>query len=62
MILKAYPELNVDWLLTGEGEMVKKEEKVSGEVKRLMDLVLSQQETIRSQAETIIKLASAVAK
>ncbi len=65
----AFPELNVEWLLTGIGEMTRPAAQrvveppvVQADYERLLNLVDSQQETIRMQAETIKNLSVAVAK
>lgn len=66
-----FPDLNTGWLLTGEGEMLKKETNQKNEnngdeliqpsnsiimSREVFDLVLSQQKTIQLQQETIIQL------
>lgn len=70
-IVSAFPELNTEWLLTGEGEMLKKEKKsfpkkeeemvtmsreVFEQIARLTETVLSQQRTIE---ELVAKRGSA---
>ncbi len=69
-IVSAFPELNTEWLLTGEGEMLKKEKKSSPkkeemvtmsrevfeQIARLTETVLSQQRTIE---ELVAKRGSA---
>ena len=62
-ILKTYPEINCEWLLTGEGEMLKGEKPHSPHAADLMGLLQSQQRTIENlsgtienQSETIRKL------
>lgn len=49
-ILGVYPELNMGWVLTGEGEMLKTEnEEPKTEVLHLQELIKTQAETISSQ-------------
>lgn len=65
-ISKAFPDLNIEWLKTGEGEMLNPnvappsfstspEAVLSKEA--LLDIIRSQQETIRSLSETVSRLA-----
>lgn len=59
-----YPDLNTGWLMTGEGEMLKKETKVSESVndpcaaerERLLSIIDSQRRTIEILSETVAKL------
>lgn len=68
-VLTEFPELNRDWLLFGEGEMLRAEEvdtisepqevyetKADQQIAQLMELALSQQQTIKMQQEIISKL------
>ena len=66
-IVSAWPEISETWLVTGRGKMMEKDNAVeqtpapSGELitieKRVLDTIISQQETIRIQASTIQELA-----
>lgn len=56
-ISNIYPELNIGWLLTGEGEMLKEEEStIDEEIQRLEKLIEAQSEAIRSQKLLIAML------
>ncbi len=66
-VLMVFPDLNRDWLLYGEGEMIKIAEEHLEEpipttyvdparINRLIDTVCSQQETIAKQCEMIERL------
>lgn len=54
-IHNAFPELNTDWLMTGEGEMLRNEagEKVESSADRTDKLIESNLELIRQSAELI---------
>lgn len=49
-ILNGFPDLNKVWLLTGEGEMIRKDkvEISSDKEQQLLDIITSQQQTIAS--------------
>lgn len=54
-----FPDLNTGWLLTGEGDMLKADQEPQSSVmidRRVLDTIISQQETIRSQQLLIEKL------
>lgn len=56
-ISNIFPELNIGWLLTGEGEMLKEEEPtIDEEIQRLEKLIEAQSEAIRSQKLLIAML------
>lgn len=56
-ISNTFPELNIGWLLTGEGEMLKEEEPtIDEEIQRLEKLIEAQSEAIRSQKLLIAML------
>ncbi len=56
VILSSFPKLSLEWVLTGEGEMLKKDdmpseknEKNEERIDKLIDVLASQQKTILSQ-------------
>ena len=67
-IVATWPEISQVWLLTGRGDMLVRPGNNAGHPggtgelvtieRRLLDTILSQQETIRNQAASIKKLAS----
>lgn len=68
-ILSKYPEINITWVLTGEGEMLlSNNPKIYNEGKsdnitlsrEVFDLIKNQSETILSQQKTIENLVSKV--
>lgn len=53
-ILKAFPEVNIDWLVLGNGDMLSaKPEDTSGSVRILMDTINSLNYTITEQKKRI---------
>ena len=69
IILSKYPEINITWILTGEGEMLlPNNPKIHNEDKsdnitlsrEVFDLIKNQAEAILSQQKTIENLASKV--
>ncbi len=54
-ILKAFPDISAEWLLTGQGKMIKGEGMPFDSTNELM---LSQQRTIENLSETIKNLTS----
>lgn len=68
-VSKAFPDLNIQWLKTGEGEMLNPNvaspsfdvsPDASNSNASLLDLLRSQQEMLRSQQETIRSLSETV--
>lgn len=63
LIKQRFPMVNEDWLLTGEGEMLKKDNHPENEQvlidRQVLDAIISQQKTIESQQRTIEKLMDA---
>ena len=62
-IAKRFPELSLDWLLLGEGPMLKTknsmdalEEKNTERLLRLVDTITTLQEAINAKSETIVTL------
>jgi transcriptional regulator with XRE-family HTH domain len=56
-VIADYLQISRDWLLTGNGDMRAKS-KSDASLSNLLELISSQQETIRLQAETIKNLTS----
>lgn len=62
----SFPQLNITWLLTGDGEMLNSEgcQSSSGETitmsREAWQTIVSQQETIRSQQEDLSRLIAAM--
>lgn len=65
-VAKAFPELNMEWLKVGVGEMLNPvvpspsfdaNLESAPSVSTLLDIIRSQQETIRSLSETVRQLA-----
>ena len=56
-VIADYLQISHDWLLTGNGDMRAKS-KSDASLSNLLELISSQQETIRLQAETIKNLTS----
>lgn len=54
-IAVAFPEISTDWLLLGNGSMLK-EDKESERIKSLLDTIATLQEAINIKAETISSL------
>ncbi len=52
-IIGTYPEINLYWLITGDGEMLSEQETVetSSTTDRLLAIIESQQETIKNLSE-----------
>lgn len=52
-IATAFPELSLDWLFYGEGEMIKTENTDIGRLNALLDTITLLQDTIRTKDDTI---------
>ncbi|MCX4334716.1 MAG: helix-turn-helix domain-containing protein [Bacteroidales bacterium] len=62
LICQVFPIVNEDWFLTGEGDMLKSDNTSSGTItidKKVLDTIMSQQETIQSQQRLLEKLVDA---
>lgn len=62
LICQVFPIVNEDWFLTGEGEMLKSDNTSSGTItidRKVLDTIISQQETIQSQQRMLEKLIDA---
>lgn len=59
LITSIYTEINYDWLLTGEGEMLKADQEPAVEAQppgKLYEIILKQQETIAKLTDRLLKL------
>lgn len=62
-ILATYPDLNLEWLITGKGEMLKDDSLKSGKNDvKLWSVIESQQRTIEQNANTIASLTQQLAQ
>jgi hypothetical protein len=52
-IIQAFPELNIEWLITGKGDMLKKTSPESEQIKDLQEKIYLYEKTISAQEETI---------
>lgn len=52
-IVKNNPELNIEWLITGKGDMLKKTSPESEQIKDLQEKIYLYEKTISAQEETI---------
>lgn len=59
-ITSAYPELNCNWLLRGEGEMFFGTKEKEKRLDNLIDVIAMQQETIRNLQEKIKQLQKTI--
>ena len=55
-ITKTYTELNTDWLLYGEGDMLKSQSRETERINTLLDTITTLQEAINAKSETIALL------
>ena len=64
----AFPQVSIEWLKTGEGDMLRDAPPVSASpgtsssVAELLAIIRSQQETIRSLSETVGNLSAKISK
>lgn len=52
-IAKAFPEVSPDWLLYGDGEMLRNESKETERINAMLDTITLLQDTIRTKDDTI---------
>lgn len=52
-ILKSYPDLNLEWLITGKGDMIKRSSPEQEQIKDLQEKIQIYEELIQTQKETI---------
>lgn len=48
-----FPEISAEWLITGEGEMLRSESKETERINAMLDTITILQETIRTKDDTI---------
>lgn len=62
-ILAVYPDLNIEWLITGKGEMLKEDSlSIAKNDVKLWTVIESQQRTIEQNANTIAALTQQLAQ
>lgn len=52
-ILRAFPEISADWMLFGDGEMIRQTEKKSEHITALLDTIKVLQDALKAKDETI---------
>ena len=52
-ICKTFPEISRDWLLLGEGDMLKSQSREMERINTLLDTITTLQEAINAKSETI---------
>ncbi len=52
-ICKTFPEISRDWLLLGEGDMLKSQSRETDRINKLVDTIATLQESINAKSETI---------
>lgn len=55
-IAVTFPEVSRDWLLLGEGEMLKSQNKDTDRLNKLVDTIATLQEAINIKSDTIVSL------
>lgn len=55
-VCTSYPEISRDWLLMGEGDMLKSQSKEMERINKLVDTIATLQDTINSKDDTIAAL------
>ena len=55
-ICKTFPEISRDWLLLGEGDMLKSQSREMERINTLLDTITTLQEAINAKSETIALL------
>ena len=62
-IIKAYPLLNIEWLITGEGEMTKGDDNQKMKIEEeATEVILNLSKTISMQQKEINRLQEEIAK
>ncbi|MGN1245579.1 MAG: helix-turn-helix domain-containing protein [Muribaculaceae bacterium] len=61
-IVKAFPEISADWLLCGEGEMLRSSNKEAERISKLIDTITTLQDAINTKSETIATLTEQIKK
>ena len=57
LIENYYPDLNIEWLITGDGEMLRGAEKQPDNMERLLRIIESQQETIARLTKVVAQMS-----
>ena len=55
-VASAFPEISRDWLLLGEGDMIKSNSKEIERINRLVDTITTLQDAINAKSDTISTL------
>lgn len=55
-VSKTFPEISLEWLLWGEGEMFKSQSRETERINTLLDTITTLQEAINAKSETIAML------
>lgn len=61
-ILSKCPEISADWLLCGEGEMLRSSNKEAERISKLIDTITTLQDAINTKSETIATLTEQIKK
>ena len=59
-VAAAFPEISRDWLLLGEGEMLKSNNKEIERINRLVDTIATLQDAINAKSDTISSLTERI--
>lgn len=57
-----FPEISADWLLCGEGEMLRSSNKEAERISKLIDTITTLQDAINTKSETIATLTEQIKK
>ena len=52
-ICKTFPDVSTNWLLLGEGDMLKSQSRETERINKLVDTIATLQESINAKSETI---------
>lgn len=61
-VAKAFPEISADWLLCGEGEMLRSSNKEAERISKLIDTITTLQDAINTKSQTIATLTEQIKK
>lgn len=59
-VMTAFPEISADWFLRDTGEMLKSQSKEVERTNRLLDTIVTLQDTINAKNDTIATLAERI--